>query len=62
MNRRLARGLFMIGFLLVAASAFRALVSLVRMEQFDPWALVLVVGCLSLTVGMGMLGSRGKTG
>lgn len=60
MKRRLSRALFLLGFALVAASAVRALTVLVTGDSFDPWALVLVIGCLSLTIGMGLLGSRPK--
>jgi uncharacterized membrane protein HdeD (DUF308 family) len=52
--------LFLTGFALVAASAVRALMVVVRGSPLDPWDLVLVFGCLSLTIGMGLIGSRPK--
>ena len=60
MKRRLSRTLFLLGFALVAASAVRAVTVLIRGDPFDPWALVLVLGCLSLTIGLGLIGSRPK--
>jgi uncharacterized membrane protein HdeD (DUF308 family) len=60
MKRRLSRTLFLLGFALVAASAVRAVTVLIQADPFDPWALVLVLGCLLLTIGMGLLGNRPK--
>jgi uncharacterized membrane protein HdeD (DUF308 family) len=60
MKRRMSRTLFLLGFALVAAAAVRAVTVLIQAGPFDPWALVLVLGCLSLTIGMGLLGNRPK--
>jgi hypothetical protein len=62
MNRRWSRVLFLLGYALVAAAALRALTGLFQGKPFDPWALVLVLGCLFLTIGISLIGSRPKGG
>lgn len=55
MKQSVGRGLLFFGFALVVATAFRALANLLQADPFDPWSVVLAVGCISMSIGLGLL-------
>ena len=46
------------GVALIGASALRGLVDLLQADVFDPWSIVLAVGCILVSVGLGLTGSK----
>jgi hypothetical protein len=46
------------GMALIAASALRALVDLLQADVFDPWSIVLAVGFILASIGLGMTKSK----
>jgi len=54
----IGKGFLYTGVALIAASALRGLVDLLRADVFDPWSVVLAVGCILASIGLGMTGSK----
>jgi hypothetical protein len=48
------KGLFYFGLALVSAAAVKATVEMLRADPFDPWSVVLAVGCILVSVGIGL--------
>jgi hypothetical protein len=43
---------------LIAAAALRSVLNLLKADPFDPWAVVLAVGCILASIGLGLTKSR----
>ncbi len=42
------------GVAFIAAAGLRGLIDLVQADQFDPWTIVLAVGCVLASIGLGL--------
>lgn len=54
----IGRGFLYTGVALIAASALRGLVDLLHADVFNPWSVVLAVGCILASIGLGMTKSK----
>lgn len=43
-----------LGFALVVAAALKASLEMLRADPFDPWSVVLAVGCILVSIGFGL--------
>ena len=50
----IGRGFLYTGVALIGASALRGLLDLLQSDVFDPWSVILAVGCISASIGLGM--------
>jgi hypothetical protein len=50
------RALLFTGIALIAATALRAIVDLLRTDPTDPWVFVFAAGCIAASVGLGLTG------
>lgn len=55
MKYNLGKGMLFSGLALVVATAIRALADLMQADRFDPWSVILAVGCVSMSIGLGLL-------
>ena len=56
--KMIGRGFLYTGVALILASALRGLLDLLRADTFDPWSIVLAIGCILASVGLGMTGLK----
>lgn len=54
----IGRGFLYTGVALILASALRGLLDLLRADTFDPWSIVLAIGCILASIGLGMTGLK----
>jgi len=54
----IGRGFLYTGVALILASALRGLLDLLRADTFDPWSMVLAIGCILASIGFGMTGLK----
>lgn len=58
MRMIIGRSLLYFGSGMVGAAAVRAVMDLLQAEPFDPWAGVLAVGAILMSIGLGLTGCR----
>ena len=54
----IGKGLLYTGIALISASALRGLMSLIQADRFDPWSVVLALGCILVSIGVGLAGLK----
>ncbi|MFQ6113135.1 MAG: hypothetical protein ACE5NG_03485 [bacterium] len=54
MKQKIGTCLLYSGAALVAAAAIRAVADLLQAEPFDPWSAVLALGCILMSIGLGV--------
>jgi hypothetical protein len=54
----IGRAFLYTGVALIAAAALRAVLSLLKFETFDIWSVVLAVGCILSSIGLGLTKSK----
>lgn len=54
----IGRAFLYTGAALIAAAAMRAVLSLLTFETFDMWSVVLAVGCILSSIGLGLTKSK----
>jgi hypothetical protein len=54
----IGRGFLYTGVALILASALRGLLDLLRADTFNPWSIVLAIGCILASIGLGMTGTN----
>jgi hypothetical protein len=56
--KMVGRGFLYTGVALILASALRGLLELLRADTFDLWSIVLALGCILASIGLGMTGLK----
>lgn len=54
----IGKALLYFGLALVSAAAVKATVEMLRSDPFDPWSAVLTVGCILVSIGVGLTKSN----
>ncbi len=54
----IGRAILFIGLAMIGAAALRATLDLFRFETIDVWSVVLAVGCIMASIGLGLTGSK----
>ena len=50
----IGKGFLYTGLALIAATALRAIFDLLQTRPIDPWVFVLAVGCIAVSIGLGL--------
>jgi len=54
----IGKGFLYTGVALILASALRGLMHMLQADTLDPWSIVLALGCILTSIGLGMTGSK----
>lgn len=54
----IGRGFLYTGVALILASAIRSLADMLQADTFDPWSIVLALGCILASIGLGLTGYK----
>lgn len=54
----IGRAILYTGLAMIVAAALRAILDLLRFETIDVWSIVLAVGCIMASIGLGLTGSK----
>ena len=54
----IGRAILYTGLAMIVAAALRDMLDLLRFETIDVWSVVLAVGCIMASIGLGLTGSK----
>ncbi|NIR48972.1 hypothetical protein GWO43_11095 [candidate division KSB1 bacterium] len=54
----IGRAILYTGLTMIVAAALRAILDLLRLETIDAWSVVLAVGCIMASIGLGLTGVK----
>jgi hypothetical protein len=57
-GKMIGRGFLYTGVALILASAIRGLLDMLRADTFEPWSIVLALGCILASIGLGLTGLK----